>query len=179
MKSKLSILITILFAVVGSTQTNAHGPTPQKANEEITIAAKPDQVWAVIKKFAEISSWHTGLAKSAGEGGEVAGASRTMTLKSGGDLVEGLDEVDEAKMQITYRLSKENIEAFPVGSYTASMKVMADGEGSKIEWSSRLYRADTTNEPPENRNDAAALKAMSDFFKQGLEGLKAKLEAKG
>jgi mxaD protein len=56
--------------------------------------------------------------------------------------------------------------------------VKAAGEGSEVEWLGRFYRADTNNEPPENLNDAAAVKAMQEFMKAGLEGLKAKAGAK-
>jgi mxaD protein len=41
---------------------------------------------------------------------------------------------------------------------------------------SRFYRGDTGNSPPENLNDEAAVNAMNQFFKNGLAGLKQKLE---
>jgi mxaD protein len=41
---------------------------------------------------------------------------------------------------------------------------------------SRFYRGDTGNTPPEKLNDEAAVKAMNEFFKNGLSGLKRKLE---
>ena len=31
----------------------AHGPTPQKVEEKIEIAAPPEKVWAIVKEFAE------------------------------------------------------------------------------------------------------------------------------
>ena len=42
----------------------------------------------------------------------------------------------------------------------------------------RFYRADTGNEPAPDKNDAAAVKAMTAYFKTGLAGLKAKAEGK-
>ena len=119
------------------------------------------------------------MAKSVAGGDKETSITRTLTLKSGGDIVEGLDELDDANLVLGYRLSKENVDAFPVGSYSASMKIVAAEGGSEVRWMSRLYRADTTNEPPPEKNDEAALKAMSEFFKQGLEGLKKKLESRG
>lgn len=156
----------------------AHGPTPQKVEESVQIAAPPTTVWAALKDFADIGSWHSGLAKSSGDSGCASGVSRTITLKSGGDLVEGVDECNEAERAIYYRLSKENIDAFPVSSYSGKIEVQPAEGGSTVNWTSRLYRADTTNEPAENRNDDAAVAAVSAFFKAGLEGLKAKLEKK-
>jgi len=45
-----------------------------------------------------------------------------------------------------------------------------------VTFKSRFYRGDTGNAPPENLNDAAAVKAMDNFFRNGLAGLKQKLE---
>ena len=82
-------------------------------------------------------------------------------------------------MSYGYRLSKENIETLPVSFYTASISVKAGAAGgSEVEWTGRFYRADTTNEPPEHLNDAAAVKAMSDFMRVGLQGIKDKAEGK-
>ena len=52
------------------------------------------------------------------------------------------------------------------------------GSGSEVEWIGRFYRGDTSNFPPENLNDEAAIKAMKGLFREGLDGLKAKLEGK-
>jgi mxaD protein len=100
-------------------------------------------------------------------------------LKNDGQLEEGLDEVNEAEKYIGYRLSKENVEVFPVSFYSATIAVKPEGDGSLVTWSGRFYRGDTSNFPPENLSDEAALNAMTAFFKEGLAGLKAKLEAKG
>lgn len=173
----LAISLFVLAASVGS--VSAHGPTPQKADEKIAIAAPPAAVWEVIKEFGSIGDWHPGLAKVASEGGNKEGATRTLTLKSGGDIVESLDSYDEKEMSIEYRLLKENVDAFPASFYSDEISVHPKDGGSEVEWTSRFYRADTTNEPPEDKNDAAAIKATTDFFKAGLEGIKAKAESKG
>jgi mxaD protein len=171
------MLLSGILISLSTLPAAAHGPTPQKISEKIVIASPPAEVWALAGEFAKIDQWHPLVQKSAG-GGNAAGSERTITLKSGGDLVEGLDEYKSEEMSYAYRLSKENIEAFPVSFYSAALTVKpAEGGGSEIEWSGRFYRADTSNFPPENLNDAAAIAAMENFFRQGLEGLKAKLEA--
>lgn len=171
------ILVTLLS--LSAWPAAAHGPTPQKIEEKVTLKAKPEAVWAVVKDFAAFGSWHPGLAKVDATGGNEAGATRTLTLKSNGKtLIEGLDEFSDAEMMMGYRLSKEDVEAFPVSFYSAVIKVTAAGTGSELLWEGRFYRADTGNEPPEDRNDAAAVKAMTDFFQQGLAGLKDKLGEK-
>jgi mxaD protein len=173
-------LLAVAFAMAAMIGTAmGHGPTPQKAEETIKINAAPDAVWALLKDFGAFASWNTAVKVSKGEGGNAAGATREITLKNDGLLVEGLDEVNEAEKYIAYRLSKENIEVFPVSFYSATIGVKPDGDGSVVTWSGRFYRADTSNFPPENHSDEAAVKAMTEFFKEGLAGLKAKLEAKG
>jgi mxaD protein len=173
----LVVSLFILAASVGS--VSAHGPTPQKADEKITIAAPPATVWNIIKDFGSIGEWHPELAKVASEGGNKEGATRTLTLKKGGDLVESLDSYDEKEMSIEYRLLKENVDAFPVSFYSDQISVHPADGGSEVEWTSRFYRADTTNEPPEDKNDEAATKATTEFFQAGLAGIKAKAEGKG
>jgi mxaD protein len=157
---------------------HAHGPTPQKVEEKIDIAAPPDKVWGLIKDFCAISKWSPAVTKSEGTGGNGNGATRTITLKTG-ELTEGLDYYSEKEMSYLYRLSKEKIDVLPVSSYTAEITVKpgADG-GSLVTWVARLYRADTGNEPAPDKNDAAATKAMKAFITEGLTGLKAKAEGK-
>lgn len=155
----------------------AHGPTPQKAEEKITIAAPPAKVWAALKEFGDVS-WNPAVTKVEATGGNAAGASRTITIKTG-NLVEGLDEYNEAEMSYGYRLSTENLEALPVSFYSATIAVTPSGDGSEVTWIGRFYRGDTSNFPPDNLNDEAAVKAMIGFLQDGLKGLKAKVEGKG
>jgi mxaD protein len=155
----------------------AHGPTPQKAEEKIAIAAPPAKVWAALKDFADVS-WNPAVTKVESTGGSEAGASRTITLETG-NLVEGLDEYQDSAMSYGYRLSTENLEALPVSFYSATIAVTPAGEGSEVTWIARFYRGDTSNFPPENLNDEAAVKAMTGFLQEGLKGLKAKVEGQG
>ena len=150
----------------------AHGPTPQSVEESVTIAASAAAVWMVVKDFANLD-WHPLVAACAGKDGE-----RTVTLKSGGTLVESLDEYQAGKRSYSYRLMREDIEAFPVSSYSATLVVASTGAAtSEVTWSSHFYRGDTTNEPSDKLDDAAAFAAMKNFFSTGLRGLKEKAEA--
>lgn len=171
-------LFALAACALATTSALAHGPTPQKGEEKITIAAPPDKVWAVIKEFAGFAEWNPAITKCEAEGGNAPGATRVITLKNGGVLTEGLDEYNEKDMMYAYRLSTENVEVFPVSFYSATITVRAAGDGSEVEWIGRFYRADTSNFPPENLNDEAAVKAMKDFMQTGLEGIKAKAGAK-
>jgi mxaD protein len=80
-------------------------------------------------------------------------------------------------MTYSYRLAKENVDAMPVSFYSATIEVKPGANGgSEVEWIGRFYRADTGNFPPPEKSDEAATKAMTDFFRAGLEALKQKAE---
>ncbi|MFA5901775.1 MAG: SRPBCC family protein [Hyphomicrobium sp.] len=175
----LRSLVTCLFVVAGALAAEAHGPTPQKVDESIDIAAPPAKVWEIIKDFGNVGDWNPALTKSTGVGGNDSNASRTIVFKSGGELTEGLDYYSDKEMTYLYRLSKEKVDVFPVSSYTSEIAVKpGPNDGSTVTWMGRFYRADTGNEPAPDRNDAAAIKAMKDYITTGLQGLKAKAEAK-
>ncbi|WP_072369143.1 SRPBCC family protein [Hyphomicrobium sp. NDB2Meth4] len=177
--SPMRSLVACLFVGVTAVAAHAHGPTPQKVEEKIDIAAPPAKVWDIIKNFADIATWNPALTSSTGTGGNENNASRTIVFKSGGELVEGLDYYSDKEMDYLYRLSKEKIDVLPVSSYTAEITVKpGPNDGSTVTWMGRFYRADTGNEPAPDKNDAAAIKAMTEYFKTGLAGLKAKAEGK-
>jgi mxaD protein len=168
----------VIFALAFfSASALAHGPTPQKVVESIEINAPVDKVWAVAGQFSGISKWNPALKAS--EGGNKQGDKRTLTFNNGEQVTEELDAIDEAAHEYTYRLAKDNVKAIPASSYSAIFRVIPVGQGVKVEWKSRLYRGDTGNFPSDDMNDEAAVKAMTAFFKNGLERLKVRLESGG
>jgi mxaD protein len=175
MKFTPAALIAFLLFPVASL---AHGPTPQKAKESVVINAPVDAVWAAIKQFDGISGWHPDVKESTGDGKHESGGTRTITLQNGGQLVEELDFYSDKDHEYSYRLKTENVQAFPTSSYSIAMQLTAGetADSSVVTLKSRFYRGDTSNTPPENLSDEAAVKAMDAFFKNGLSGLKQKLE---
>lgn len=172
-------LLVILFGTLLFPVTSlAHGPTPQKALESVTIKAPVEAVWDTVKSFGTIADWHPDVASSPSDGKHESGGIRTLTLKNGGQLVEELDYYSDKDHEYSYRLKTENVQAFPTSSYSTEIQVKPGDEAGStvVTLKSRFYRGDTGNSPPENLNDAAAVKAMNEFFKNGLAGLKAKLE---
>ncbi|HEY8214659.1 MAG TPA: SRPBCC family protein [Methylocystis sp.] len=168
-----------LFALLFCAPALAHGPTPIKVDESIVIAADPKAVWAVAGKFDGLANWHPDVQSVKAQGGDAAGAEREVTFKKGGALKEGLDEFDPAASKMSWRMSDPNLDALPVSSYTLTFTIEpTPAGGSQVKWYGRLYRGDTSNEPPENLNDDAARTAMTNYLRDGLQGLKKKVEGK-
>lgn len=170
---RLSLLVLPL--ALAATAALAHGPTPQKVSQSITIKASPDAVWRVAGDFAGIGRWHPALAKAEGSGTK-DGGTRTLTFKNGGRIEESLDEYKPEARTYSYRMGEPDLKALPVSSYSATVTVSPEGDGSKVEWMGRFYRGDTGNEPPENLGDEAGKAAMNAYFAEGLKGLKAAVE---
>ncbi len=172
-------ILLLSAALIGFTlPAHAHGPTPQKAKESIAIHAPVALVWSAVKQFDDIGTWHPDLKASEGDGNNQSGGTRKLTFKNGESLVEELDYYNDAEHEYSYRLKTENVKALPTSSHTVDLKVAPgdSADASVVTLKSRFYRGDTGNTPPDNLNDAAAVEAMTRFFKEGLNGLKAKLE---
>jgi mxaD protein len=150
----------------------AHGASPRKIDEKIEIAAKPETIWALIEDFAKISTWNPLVVNSVAESDELQGKERLITLKNGGKLTDALTDFEADKMTYSYRRVDDDVQVFPVSFYSATISVSPTAAGAEVEWIGRFYRGDTSNEPPDNLNDDAATKAMSDFFLAGLNNLK-------
>ncbi|MGN0933659.1 SRPBCC family protein [Falsigemmobacter intermedius] len=155
----------------------AHGPTPQRAEQSLEIAAAPDRLWALLSDPALYADWHPAVASVEMEGSG-AGAKRRVTFVAGGSVLDGIDRIDDAAMEIRWRLSEEAIEVFPVSHYTHTVKITPEGDGASVTWKSSFFRADTTNEPEERFSDEAAVAAVEALIRSGLEGLKARAEQK-
>jgi len=167
------------LAVVLATPSLAHGPTPLKVDETVTIAADPRMVWALVGSFGAIAKWHPDIKSVQVTGGDALGGERILTFQNGATLKESLDEFDPSSLKYSYRMLDPNLEALPVSSYSMTLAVRtASSGGSEVEWYGRIYRGDTGNEPPDNLNDDAARQAVGAFLRNGLQGLKSKLESK-
>lgn len=152
----------------------SHGPTPQRAEQTVMVAAAPDKVWAILSDPERYADWNPAV-DSVEMQGTGAGARRQVTFATGGMLLDGIDRIDAATMELRWRLSEANIEVFPVSHYTHTLKVTPEGDGASVSWKSSFFRADTTNEPEERFSDEAAIAAVEEFIRSGLDGLKAHL----
>lgn len=162
-------LMVLFFTAFFSVNSLAHGPTPQKIDESITVAAPADKVWQIISQFDAIAEWHPQVKSAEG----IDENTRNITLDNDEQIIESLDERNSDNFLIGYRLLEENFAAIPVSFYTIKLQAHDAGKNkTTVSWSGRFYRADTGNFPPENLNDEAAVEAMTTFAKSGLQGIK-------
>ncbi len=169
MRSALAILIL----ATASSLAIAHGPSRQKVTEQVTIKAPPAAVWAKLKDFNGLQSWHPAVEKSAATDGSKAGSVRTLTIKGGGKAVEELESINDEQMTLKYRYKEGTL---PVSNYQSTLSVKPADGGSEVEWRGAFYRGFPNNDPPPELNDEAAVKAITGIYKSGLENLKKTLE---
>ncbi|MFZ8943506.1 MAG: SRPBCC family protein [Methylophilaceae bacterium] len=173
MKKFLFLLVTLL----ASFQIYAHGPTPQKVQETITINASVEKVWAVVKDFCNIQKWHPAVEKTTCEkkGGDTF---RTLVISSGETVYEKLRSVDEDLLKLKFEIVESPNPFTDFNSYLIVTKGANDNEAS-VQWTARFYRLYKLNPPiPEGQDDATAKAAAQAIVDSGLAGLKKMLEAK-
>lgn len=169
----------LAIAVIGSMAAlpaGAHGPTRQKVVETVKIDAPAAAVWARIKNFDALKDWHPAVGSSPADKGNTEGSERKVALKGGGALVETLERYDDAQMRYSYR-SKDG-GALPVTNYTSTITVTGEGNTSTVEWRGAFYRGFPNNDPPPDKNDEAAVKAVTGVYQSGLANLKKIVESK-
>ena len=154
----------------------AHGPTRQKVDESMVINASPEKVWAVIQNFHDMS-WDPDVATVDGEGENTVNSTRTLHLKSGGDLVQVLESYKPEKHAYSVFMPHNDPKVLAVADFSSQISVTATDNGmSNVEYRAAGYRGDPNGDPPEALNDASAITAMKNYVLNGLNGLKKKVE---
>ena len=163
-----------LLVAAAAAPSDAHGPTRQKVVETIKVAAPASVVWAKIKNFDALKNWHPAVEASPADKGNSEGSVRQVSLKGGGTLVEALERYDDAAMRYSYRAKDGG--ALPVTNYTSTISVSGDGNSAVVEWRGAFYRGYPNNDPPPDKNDEAAVKAVTAVYQSGLANLKKLVE---
>ncbi len=154
----------------------AHGPTRQKVVETVTIDAPAAKVWGLVANFDALKNWHPAVAESPADKGNEEGSVRQIKLKDGGTLTETLEAYDASKMKYSYRAKDGG--ALPVTNYTSTISVRDEGGKAVVEWRGAFYRGYPNNDPPPDRNDEAAVRAVTAVYQAGLAHLKTVAERK-
>jgi mxaD protein len=164
-------IFAVLFASLLPLVAFAHGPSPQKVVETVTIKAPPAKVWALVSDFNGMPKWHPAIKASKVEK-KGADTFRTLTLKEGGTINERLKGKNDADMRLKYEIVEG---VLPVSDYYATITVKpgANANESTVEWMARFYRKYKLNPPiPAGQDDESAIKAVNGVIKPGLANLK-------
>lgn len=122
-----TVISTVAF--IGLSSTAALAIDVEKS---IQIAKSPDEVWAAIGEFCAISDWHPVVATC--EIQDKDGTThRLLTTGDGAELLEKQLGHDDATMVYEYAIMESPL---PVADYVSSIKVEADGDGSRVVWAS-------------------------------------------
>ncbi|MGD9658397.1 MAG: SRPBCC family protein, partial [Methylocystis sp.] len=100
--------LSLLSAGMLSGSALAHGPSRQKVVEKIEIDAPAAKVWEIIGNFQDLS-WHPGVAKTEGTGGNAVDAKRKLTLKNGGVIDESLTKYDADGKSMSYKIDAVDV----------------------------------------------------------------------
>jgi hypothetical protein len=170
----LFTLLLGLFAITPAT-AEAHGPSRQKVTLEIKLDATPEEVWAVIGNFQDMS-WHPAVAANTGTGGNEPEATRILSLGApdGPTIAEVLDKYSAEKRSYSYRITAVDVAVLPVTNYSSHLTVKDDNGKAIVEWRGAFYRGFPNNDPPPELNDEAAVAAVTGVYQAGLDALAAK-----
>jgi hypothetical protein len=110
--------------------------TMVKAYRSTVINAPLQSVWAAIRDFNALPSWHPAIAKSEIEGGRASdaiGCVRSFLMKDGGYLREQLLALSDVDHCFTYNIL---VSPMPVNDYVASFRLTPITVGNRTfaEW---------------------------------------------
>ncbi len=167
--------VAAMLVCLAPTMASAHGPTRQKVTLTVEVAATPEEVWAVVGNFQDMS-WHPAVFSTEGENDNEIDATRLLTLaeEGGPTIAEELYKFSDEKMSYSYRISEVDVEVLPVTNYSSHLTVKPSEGGALIEWRGAFYRGYPNNDPPEHLNDEAARIAVREVYQAGLDALQAK-----
>ncbi|MGH8710778.1 MAG: SRPBCC family protein, partial [Burkholderiales bacterium] len=172
-------IITTFFAAALALPIAAVAEDSKTLNvaEKVEINAPADLVWSKVKNFGDLGAWHPAVAKTEIIKGKnkVKGAVRLLTLQDGGTIKEKLIFYNEKGMTIKYQILEG---VLPVSSYVSWITVKGSKTGATtVVWKSTFMRMDTSANPAEGQDDAAAVKTITNVYKAGLDNLKKISEA--
>ena len=141
-----------------------------RAYRSAVIIASIEKVWATIRDFNALPSWHPAIAKSEIEGGlasDAVGCVRSFSMKEGGHLREQLLALSDVDHSFTYNIL---VSPMPVKNYVATVRLtpVTVGNGTFAEWWADF---DVTS----GTEQAMAAQIGDGVFVAGFEALQKKL----
>lgn len=133
------------------------------AYASIELHVSADRVWQLIGGFDSLPDWLPFIPQSSlSEGGRI----RTLQSVHGDTIIERLLDFSESERSYTYTILQGPA---PVRDYQATLRVIADGQGAKVEWFGSFT--------PEGVSEAEAEALFEGIYKDGLAALKEGLKA--
>ena len=133
------------------------------ASAFIDVPASAEQVWQLIGGFNSLPDWLPFIVKSElSEGGRV----RSLETADGAVVVERLEGFDNAAKTYSYSIEQA---PFPATDYLATLRVEAQGQGTRVTWSGRFTANGVT--------DAEVEALFNGIYQGGLEALRANYPA--
>ena len=131
------------------------------------IPAPADKVWAVVRDFNGMPSWHPVIARSTIEGGrpsDSVGCIRNMTMADGVRVREQLLSLSDFEYSFSYAIVESGLN---VTNYVAGLKLtpVTDVNQTFAEWTAEFETA------PGSEQETAAMIGR-DVFQAGFDALK-------
>jgi hypothetical protein len=138
------------------------------------IDAPASEVWAVIRDFNGLPSWHPRMVESHIEGdmqSNQIGCVRNFEVVSGARLREKLLAMSDVDFSVTYTILETPA---PISNHQATLRLIAitDGNLCAAEWTA-------TFDCPSEKADAEAAGMGANVFQGGFNALKERFARKG
>lgn len=131
-----------------------------------SINAPASSAWAKLSSFRGIEEFSP--IERSETNGNGAGATRTCYMPDGAAIYEVLEEVDEERMEMQYKITEG---PFPITGYVSNVKVEKTSEGGcKITWACQFETE------PENRDEM--LKLFEGFYHVIIDNLETLIKEK-
>jgi carbon monoxide dehydrogenase subunit G len=124
--------------------------------KEVTLSARPDDVWAAIR---DVGAIHTRLAPDFVSNVTMDGSARIVTFRSGQVAREEIVTIDDDARRLVW-----SIVGTPMTHHNGSIQVSPDGGGCRLVWIADIL--------PD-----ALSGHVGGMMQQGMEAMKKKLEA--
>ena len=134
------------------------------------IPAPADKVWAVVRDFNDMPSWHPLISRSTIEGGRPSdsiGCIRTLVLTDGVRVREQLLSLSDFDYSFSYAILESGLD---VNNYVAGLKLtpVTDGNHTFAEWTAEFES--TPGSEPEMADQIG-----NGVFQAGFDALKQQL----
>lgn len=174
---KSTTVVLGLVALAASWVALADPPKTLHVEQTVEIKAPVSKIWAAIKNFDSLPSWHPAFAKDEIVKGtnNQAGAVRQLTVKDGPTFTERLLKFSSKEHTFHYMIIDPS--PLPIVHYRSSVSVKAGAEGSSVvTWSGAFKRKNASDNPPDAESDAGVTKFITGVYQGGLENLKKMME---